>query len=87
VIVSQPAAAPLPIPTIVFGSTTQPLVTGFSAGDGSNMFNEGFRYPGPPGFSPTPQHYMPPGYPWGMPLVINEGIRPGAPETQLLPGQ
>jgi len=57
------------------------LVTGFSAGDVSNMFNEGFRYPGPPGFSSTPQHYMPPGYPSGMPLVTNEGVRLGAPET------
>ena len=45
------------------------------------MFNEGFRYPGPPGFSSTPQHYMPPGYPSGMPLVTNEGVRLGAPET------
>ena len=86
-IVSQSAGTPQPIPTIASGSTTQPFVTGFSAGDMSNMFNEGFRHPGPPRFPFTPQHYMPLGYPWGMPLVTNEGVRPGALEVQLPFGQ
>jgi len=87
VTVSQSAGTLSPISTVASGSTTQPLVKGFSAGDVSNMFNEGFRYLGPPGFSPTPQHYMPPGYPWGMPLVNNEGVRPGSPEIQFPLGQ
>jgi len=64
--VSQSGGTPQLIPTIASGSTTQPLVTSFSAGDVSNMYYEGFRYPSPLGFSSTPQHYMPPGYPWGM---------------------
>jgi len=87
VTVSQSAGTLQPIPTIASGSTTHPFVTGFSAGDVSNMFNEGFRHSGPPGFPFTPQHYMPQGYPWGMPLVTNEGVRPSAPETQFPFGQ
>ena len=81
VTVLQAAGTPSPSSIVAPGGTTQAVVTGFSAGEASNVNNEGFRYPGPPGFSPPPQHYMLPGYPWGMPFVNNEGTRPGATET------
>jgi len=80
--VSQSAGTPPPSSVVAPGGTTQALVTSFSAGDASNMINEGFRYPGPPGFSPPPKHYMLPGYPWGMPFVNNEGTRLGATGIQ-----
>jgi hypothetical protein len=50
-------------------------VVGFSSGD---MYNQSFRPSGPS--SVTSQYYMPPGYPWGMPLMINEEVRPRANE-------
>lgn len=53
----------------------------------ANMYNPGFRPTDPFGFSFTPQYYMPPGYPWGMPLATNEGVRPNASEMQFPFGQ
>ncbi|XP_039688637.1 uncharacterized protein [Medicago truncatula] len=100
--VSQPARSPVtrpisttsvdtsqPIPTgsTAAISTTQPLVTQFSSGDMTNMYNSGLRPAGPPGFSIPHQYHMPPGYPWGMPLATNEGVRHNALETQFPFGQ
>jgi len=87
VTVSQFAGIPPPSSVVAPGGITQALVTSYSAGEVSNMINEGFRYPDPPGFSPPPQHYMLSGYPWGMPFVNNEGVHPGATETQFPHGQ
>ncbi|XP_039686840.1 uncharacterized protein [Medicago truncatula] len=86
--VSQPAGSPVtqPISTATIG-TTQPLVNQFSSGDMTNMYNSGFRPAGSLGFSIPPQYHMPPGYPWGMPLANNEGVRHNAPEMQFPFGQ
>jgi len=85
--VLQATSTPSPSSAVSPGGNTQAVVTGFSAGEASNVNNEGFRYPGPRGFSPPPHHHMLPGYPWGMPSVNNEGTRPGAIEAQFLHGQ
>ncbi|XP_039683788.1 uncharacterized protein [Medicago truncatula] len=86
--VSQPTGSPMtqPISTATIG-TTQPLVNQFSSGDITNMYNSGFRPVGSLGFSIPPQYHMPPGYPWGMPLANNEGVRHNAPEMQFPFGQ
>jgi hypothetical protein len=83
VVSAAPNGTPQPIPTTVASAgPTQPLVVGFSSDD---MNNQNFRPPGPPGF--TPQYYMPHGYPWGMPHMINDGVRPGATEMPFPYGQ
>jgi len=94
------AGTPQPIPTATVASTgipqptlftsvvtagvTQPLVAEFSLSDMTNMYNAGFR---PLGFPYTPQHYMPPGYPWGLPIPSNEGGHPGNNEIPFPYGQ
>lgn len=78
---------PIPTSSTAAVGITQPLVTEFSSGDMANMYNPGFRPTDPFGFSFTPQYYMPPGYPWGMPLATNEGVRPNASEMQFPFGQ
>ena len=87
VTVLQATGTPSPYSVVASGGNTHAVLTGFSAGEASNGNNEGFRYPGPHGFSPPPQHYMPLGYPWGMPFVNNEGTRTGATEAQFSHGQ
>jgi hypothetical protein len=72
-----------PIPAVVTSAgPTQPLMVGFSSDD---MNNQNFRPPGPHGVAS--QYYMPPGYPWGMPQMINDGVRPGATEMPFPYGQ
>jgi hypothetical protein len=61
-------------------------VTEVSSGEMRNMYNAGFRPPGLPGFTFTPQNYMPQGYPWCMPLMTNEGVHPGAIEMSFPSG-
>jgi len=80
------AGIPQSTPFTPAGTTgiTQPLVTEFSLNDMTNMYNAGFR---PPGFSYTPQHCMPPGYPWGIPVPIDEGGHPGNTENLFPYGQ
>jgi len=68
----------------VTAGITQPLTTEFSLNDMTNMYNAGFR---PPGFSNTPQHGMPPGYPWGMPTPVNECVYSGNAENPFPHGQ
>jgi len=53
----------------------------------TNMYNAGFRPPGSLGFMYTPQHHMPPGYPWGMPIPANEGGHSGCAEILFPHGQ
>jgi len=62
-------------------------VTKFSSSDMTSMYNAGFRPPGPLGFTFTPQQYMPPGYPWGMPLPTNDDVHPSTTEIPFLYGQ
>jgi len=78
VVSAASAGTSQPIPTVstTAAGITQPFVTKVSSGDMTNMYNAGFRPPGPPGFSFTHQHNMPQGYPWGMPLMTNEGVLP-----------
>jgi len=85
--VLQATGTPSPSSAVASGGNTQAVLTGFSVGEASNGNNEGFRYPGPHGFSPPPQHYMPLGYPWGMPFGNNEATRTGATEAQVSHGQ
>jgi hypothetical protein len=73
---AAPNGTPQPIPTTVTSAgLAQPLMVSFSSGD---MYNQSFRPPGP--FGVASQYYMPPGYPWGMPLMINDDVHPGANE-------
>ena len=75
---------PTPFTSAVTAGVTQPLVAEFSLSDMTKMYNVGFR---PPGFPYTPQHYMPPGYPWGLPIPTNEGGHPGNNEILFPYGQ
>jgi hypothetical protein len=80
---AAPNGTPQPIPTDVTSvGPAQPLVVGFSSSD---VYNQSFRPPGPPGF--TPQYDIPKGYPWGMPHMTNDGFRPGANEMSFPYGQ
>jgi len=74
----------IPFTPAVTAGITQPLTTEFSLNDMTNMYNAGFR---PPGFSSTPQHGMPPGYPWGMPTPVNECVYSGNAENLFPHGQ
>jgi len=99
-IYQTPADIPLvqPIPTVtsagipqstpftpaVTVGITPPLVTESSLTGMANMYNAGSR---PPGYSYTPQHCMPPGYPRGMPVPIDEGGHLGNIENSFPHGQ
>ena len=76
----SPLVQPIPIVSATAAGTTQPLVIEFSSRDMTNIYNASLRPPGS-------QHYMLPGYPWGMPLMTNDGFRTGAPKILFPYGQ
>jgi hypothetical protein len=77
--ISQPIAT-----AAASAGISQSLEVGCSSGD---KYNEGFHPPGPERFTFNHLYDMPKGYPWGMPHMPNEGLRPEVNEIPFPYGQ